>query len=112
MAQVTNPGQFTTQRVICPPGTEHKEIYEFDKIHSLKEYISRDGGETYEKKFTYPASMDSKRLQICYKEQGSNKYVRHFMTYNYRDAIKVMNSYRRYPPTAREDNHKNKKPLL
>jgi hypothetical protein len=48
--------------------------------------------------------------KICYKEQGSNKYVRHFMTYNYRDAIKVMNSYRRYPPTAREDNHKLKKP--
>lgn len=70
MAQVTNPGQFTTQRVICPPGTEHKAIYEFDKVHSLKEYITRDNGETYEKKFHYPESMDSKRLQIRYKEDG------------------------------------------
>lgn len=70
--QQTNKGQWTTQRVICPKGTEHKEIYELDKIHPLNEdnYISRDGGETFEKKFHYPASMDSKRLQICYKEDG------------------------------------------
>ena len=68
--QVTNPGQQTNQRVICPPGTEHKAIYEFDKIHSLKEYISRDGGDSLEKKFTYPESMNSKRLQIRYKEDG------------------------------------------
>ena len=70
--QVTNPGQQTNQRVICPKGTEHKEIYNFDKIHPLNEdqYISRDGGKTFEKKFTYPASMDSKRLAIRYDEDG------------------------------------------
>jgi len=68
--QATNPGQQTNQRVICPKGTEHKEIYEFDKVHSLKEYISRDGGETSEKKFHYPESMDSKRLKIRYNEEG------------------------------------------
>ena len=73
MDQVTMKGQRTTQKVICPPGTEHKAIYEYDKVNSLKEYISRDDGETYEKKFTYPASMDSKRLQICYKEQGGEQ---------------------------------------
>lgn len=68
--QVTNKGQQTNQKVICPPGTEHKEIYDFDKVHSLNEYISRDGGDTYEKKFNYPESMDSKRLMIRYKEDG------------------------------------------
>lgn len=68
--QVTNKGQQTNQKVICPPGTEHKEIYDFDKVHSLHEYISRDGGDTYEKKFNYPESMDSKRLMIRYKEDG------------------------------------------
>ena len=68
--QVTNRGNFTTQHVLCPPGTEHKDIYDLDKIHTVKEYISRDGGETYEKKFNYPASMDSKRLQIRYSEEG------------------------------------------
>lgn len=68
--QVTNPGQMTTLKVICPPGTEHKEIYDTENVHSLTEYISRDGGDTYEKKFTYPESMDSSRLMIRYSEDG------------------------------------------
>ena len=70
--QATNPGQQTNQKVICKPGTEHKEIYNFDKIHALNEdqYISRDGGDTFEKKFHYPESLDSKRLAIRYKEDG------------------------------------------
>ena len=70
--QATNPGQQTNQKVICPPGTEHKEIYNFDKIHPLNEdqYISRDGGDTFEKKFHYPESLDSKRLMVRYKEDG------------------------------------------
>ena len=70
--QATNPGQQTNQKVICPKGTEHKEIYQFDKIHPLNEdnYISRDDGATFEKKYHYPASMDSKRLMIRYAEDG------------------------------------------
>ena len=70
--QATNPGQQTNQKVICPKGTPHKDIYQFDKIHPLNEdnYISRDGGDTFEKKFHYPSSMDSKRLMIRYKEDG------------------------------------------
>ena len=34
------------------------------------QYISRDGGDTFEKKFHYPESLDSKRLAIRYKEDG------------------------------------------
>lgn len=70
--QVTNRGQWTTQKVICPKGTEYKEIYNLDKVHSLNEdnYISRDGGDTFEPKFHYPSSMDSKRLKIRYAEEG------------------------------------------
>lgn len=77
--QVTNPGQQTTQKVICPPhirprdgAKAPKEIYEYDKIHALNEdqYISRDGGNTFEKKFTYPESLDSKRLMVRYAEDG------------------------------------------
>lgn len=68
--QATNPGQQTNQKVICPKGTEAKEIYNFDQVHALNEdqYISRDGGDTFEKKFNYPASMDSKRLMIRYAD--------------------------------------------
>ena len=68
--QPTNPGQQTNQMVLCPPGTEHKEIYNFDQVHTIRDYISRDGGETFEKKFHYPSSMDSNRIQIRYSEDG------------------------------------------
>ncbi len=71
--QATNPNQLTTLKVLCPPGTKHKEIYQFideNKINSVDDYISRDGGETYEKAFKYPKSMDSNRLMIRYKEDG------------------------------------------
>ena len=68
--QVTNPGKQTNIQVLCPPGTEHKEIYNYDKVHSLSDYISYDGGETFKKAFVYPSSMDSKRLQIRYAEDG------------------------------------------
>ena len=71
--QVTNPGQRTTQKVLCPPGTEHKEIYDLERVHTLKDYISRDGGDTYEKKFNYPESMDSKRMKIRYAEEGGEE---------------------------------------
>lgn len=70
MPQVTNPGKLTTMKVLCPPGTEHKEIYDYGKINSVADYVSKDGGDTFQKKYTYPASMDSKRLMIRYAEDG------------------------------------------
>ena len=79
MPQVTNPEQKTTLKVLCPPDTPYKvnskgqkvssAIYDFDKIHSVKDYISHDGGETFDH-FVYPKSMDSKRLMIRYNEDG------------------------------------------
>lgn len=68
--QVTNPGKQTNIKVICPPGTEHKDIYDFENVHSVRDYISYDNGESFRKSFEYPASMDSKRLQIRYADQG------------------------------------------
>lgn len=70
MPQVTNPGKQTNLKVLCPPGTEHKEIYNYEDIHSVTDYISHDGGETYDPKWVYPKSMDSDRLQIRYAEDG------------------------------------------
>ena len=67
--QVTNKGKQTNLKVVCPPGTEHKDIYNFENIHTINEYTSHDGGETFDK-FVYPKSMDSKRLMIRYKEDG------------------------------------------
>lgn len=67
-AQINNPGQWTTQRVLCKPGTEYKEIYDLDQVKTVNEYVSHDGGETFDK-FVYPKSMDSKRLKIRYADE-------------------------------------------
>ena len=68
--QVTNPGKQTNIKVLCPPGTEHKEIYNYENINTITDYISHDGGETFDPKWVYPKSMDSDRLQIRYAEDG------------------------------------------
>lgn len=69
--QVTNPGKQTNVKVLCPPGTQHKEIYNFDKLHTISEdWVSHDGGASFEKKWTYPESMNSKRLKVRYAEEG------------------------------------------
>lgn len=65
--QVTNPGKQTNIKVICPPGTEHKEIYNFENVHTITDYVMRvdeDGSEHFDKKFEYPASLDSSRLLV------------------------------------------------
>ncbi len=77
--QVTNPGKQTNIRVLCPPDTPYRvnekgmkvssAVYNFENVHSVREYTSHDGGETFDK-FVYPKSMDSSRLQIRYAEDG------------------------------------------
>lgn len=48
--------------------------------------------------------------KICYREAGSKEYVKHFMTYNFRQAIRALTYYKLYPPRAREDDHKLNNP--
>ncbi|MFR0886271.1 MAG: helix-turn-helix domain-containing protein [Lachnospira eligens] len=71
--QATNKGQLTTQKVLCVPGTPHSAIYDFGKVQTIGDYITRDDGKTFEKKFHYPESLNSKRLEICYAEDGGIK---------------------------------------
>ncbi len=68
--QPTNVNQQTNQKVLTKPDVKHKEIYEYDKVQTINDYVTKDRGNTFEKKFTYPTSLDSKRLQICYDEDG------------------------------------------
>lgn len=69
VAQINNRGKQTTIKVICPPGTEHKDIYEYEKVHSLNEYSTHNDGKTFET-MKYPASLNPNRLGIRYKEDG------------------------------------------
>lgn len=81
--QVNNPGKQTNLKVLCPPDTPYKTIidkngnekkvssaiYDYENVHSIYEYTSHDGGQTFET-FKYPSSFDSKRLAIRYAEDG------------------------------------------
>lgn len=66
--QINAKGQQTIQKVLCKPGTQHKEIYEYDRVKTIDDYESQDMGETFHKKFTYPSSLDSKRLMVRYAD--------------------------------------------
>ena len=70
--QVTNPGKQTNVQVLCVPGTQHKDIYQFDKLHTISEMnvVSHDGGNTFDPKWKYPESLNSKRIKVRYAEDG------------------------------------------
>ncbi len=48
--------------------------------------------------------------KVCYREAGMKDYIKHFMTYTYRQAANAKNGYIRFPPRARDDNHILNKP--
>ena len=67
--QPTNKNQMTTLKILAAPDVEHKEIFQYDKIQTINDYITRDGGDSYEKKYHYPASLDSKRVKVILKDE-------------------------------------------
>lgn len=70
--QATNPMNKTTYSVLCPPGTEHREIFEKKgEIHPVLPFESSDGGGEFHEKFRYPESLDSKRVMIRYADDNS-----------------------------------------
>ena len=68
--QATNPGKQTNLKVLCPPGTEHKEIFNYSKIHSIQDYTPDAVGDELSKGFVYPKSLDSNRIMVRYAEDG------------------------------------------
>lgn len=68
--QLTNPGKKTTITVACPPGTEHKEMFNLEDVHFVDDFVSHDDGKTFDKAFVYPKSMDKNRLGVVYREDG------------------------------------------
>lgn len=62
----------TRMKVLCPPGTTQKEVWQNqDKIQQITNW-SEDGGRHYTSP-TPPMSIDSKRLGIRYREDGGDK---------------------------------------
>ena len=68
--QATNRGNWTTLEVMGPPGTKKGAVYDLENISTINDYVSNDNGTSFHKKFTYPESLDSSRLQIRYNEDG------------------------------------------
>ena len=67
--QATNPGQYTTVKVLAPPGTTWSDVnFNKDKIQSISEY-SPDNGKTFQIT-EYPKSINSDRIKICYGDEG------------------------------------------
>lgn len=78
LPNITNPGKQINHTVLCPPGTAHKEIFDAlqnGNVSSVTDYdkILQDGGANVRKAFEYPESLNSKRLQINYAEDGGIK---------------------------------------
>ena len=78
----TNPGYVTTMKVLAEPEVEYKDLYHDKKtglpvetvmINQSKEKILIDNGNKLVPAFQYPASFDSKRLQVVYDEDGGSE---------------------------------------
>ena len=68
----------TTMTVLCPPGTPKNALFQphaMDNIQTITEYTAKkdENGNDEFFKFEYPSSMDSKRLQIIYAEDGGKE---------------------------------------
>lgn len=67
--QINQKGQYTTTKVLCPPGTEWKDVQQHtEKIKPLEKY-SHDGGETFWAP-EYPSSISSSRVAVRYGDKG------------------------------------------
>jgi hypothetical protein len=65
-------GHETNTKVLCPPGTEWKDVMQNrDKIVPLSDYTP-DGGRRWVEPQP-PLSLDSKRVRVKYKEDGGDK---------------------------------------
>lgn len=77
VAQAVNPQQRTVLMAAIPPGKDpkeaQKELYNHpEKLEHMRDYTMRedpDGSEHLDKKFEYPASLDSKRVYIRYADE-------------------------------------------
>ncbi len=68
--QINNPGKNSRVMVLAPPGTEYSDVYKnSNKIRAVQEdWTSHDGGMSFDPKWVYPKSMDSKRLMVNYAD--------------------------------------------
>ena len=76
VAQVNNPGKFTTMKVLCPPGTKWEEAYaarDNGEIGSVIDYENvlniNDKDIRPKQSFQYPTSVDADRVKVRFKDE-------------------------------------------
>lgn len=69
VSQTTNAGKQTTIKVIGPPGTQHKDIFDPTKINTVRDYNTMNGDCNVDT-VKYPASLDINRIKVRYAEDG------------------------------------------
>lgn len=72
VGQINNPGKQTNLKVLAAPDVQHKEIFDYKNIKSIRTYASTEDGEDYQT-FKYPRSLDTKRMEIRYAEDGGTQ---------------------------------------
>lgn len=70
--QPNNPNNRTTQMVLCPPGSARNAAFQWDKIATIEDYKFDENTSSVKKKFTYPESLDSKRLMVRYADDADS----------------------------------------
>lgn len=68
--QAGQKGQGTIVQLLAKPDAPRPKQEDFDKIDRIADKHKSYDGETFKEAFHYPASLDSKRLQIRYAEDG------------------------------------------
>lgn len=73
MPYVTDPSgkHMITMSVLCGPDAKKGAVYNYASIYTVEDYETSIE-ERNTKNFEYPASLSSKRLDICYKENGGS----------------------------------------
>lgn len=71
--QATNPGKYTSVKVLVKDDVPYSEVYNNrDKVMSPQGVYSEDGGRTWGH-IQPPINVDSKRIAVCYAEQGGTQ---------------------------------------
>lgn len=62
----------TNTKVLCPPGTEWKDVMQNREKIAPAKVFTQDGGRTWDE-IQFPLGIDSKRIQVIHKEDGGDK---------------------------------------
>ena len=71
---ITKGKRQTNVSAICQKDVKNSELYNYEDIYNVAvDKVSHDRGDSFDPKFVYPKSLDSKRLGVVYAEDGGKE---------------------------------------